>query len=98
MDEFISQCFLFFIAGYDTTATSLSMAAYCLAMNQEAQDKLYEETKEAFAPSRAPFESHRHAGKRPARAPFHAHGEARSVLYALQILAPVVRLAWLLEA
>ena len=49
MDEFIAQCLLFFIAGYDTIATSLSMAAYCLAMNQEAQDKLYEEAKEAFA-------------------------------------------------
>ena len=49
MDEFIAQCFGFFLAGYDTTATSLSMATYCLAMNQEAQDKLYEEAKEAFA-------------------------------------------------
>ena len=49
MDEFIAQCFQFFIAGYDTTATSLSMVAYCLATNQEAQDKLYEEAKEAFS-------------------------------------------------
>ena len=49
MDEFIAQCFLFFLAGYETTTTSLSMAAYCLATNQEAQDKLYEEAKEAFA-------------------------------------------------
>ena len=49
MDEFIAQCIQFYLAGYDTTSTSLSMAAYCLAMNQETQDKLYEEAKEAFA-------------------------------------------------
>ncbi len=49
MDEFIAQCMVFFLAGYDTIATTLSMATYCLAMNPEAQDKLYEESKNALS-------------------------------------------------
>ena len=43
--EMISQCVLFFVAGYETTATTLSFAAYNIACNQEAQQKLYEEAK-----------------------------------------------------
>jgi len=44
-DEFVAQCVLFFLAGYDTTATTISMAIYNLACNPEAQEKLYEEAK-----------------------------------------------------
>ncbi len=49
VDEFMAQCFVFFIGGYDTVTTTISMAAYCLAINQEAQDNLYEEAKQVFA-------------------------------------------------
>jgi cytochrome P450 len=44
-DEFAAQCFVFFLAGYDTTNTTISFAIYNLACNPEAQDKLYEEAK-----------------------------------------------------
>ncbi|CAG2174542.1 unnamed protein product, partial [Oppiella nova] len=47
-DEILAQCFLFFAAGYETTATTLSYCTYELAINPTLQDRLYEETKEAF--------------------------------------------------
>ncbi|CAG2112196.1 unnamed protein product [Medioppia subpectinata] len=47
-DEILAQCFLFFIAGYETTATTLSYCTYELALNPDLQDRLYEECKEAF--------------------------------------------------
>src|SRR5690348_1488821 len=42
-DEIVAQCVLFFIAGYDTTATTITMACYYLAVNQDKQQKLHEE-------------------------------------------------------
>lgn len=39
-NEIISNAILFFIAGYDTTATTLSFISYNLAMNPECQEKL----------------------------------------------------------
>ncbi|CAG2163113.1 unnamed protein product, partial [Oppiella nova] len=47
-NEILAQCFLFFIAGYETTATTLSYCTYELALNPTLQDRLYEETKPAF--------------------------------------------------
>ena len=47
-NEILAQCFLFFIAGYETTATTLSFCSYELSLNQEIQERLYEETKQAF--------------------------------------------------
>jgi cytochrome P450 len=46
--EMISQCILFFFAGYETTATTLSFAAYNIACHPEVQQKLYEESKAVF--------------------------------------------------
>ncbi|GBM26737.1 Cytochrome P450 3A13 [Araneus ventricosus] len=40
MDELVSQCAVFFLAGYETTASALSFATYLLALNQEIQEKL----------------------------------------------------------
>src|SRR5699024_5896503 len=37
------QCGLFMLARYDTTATSITMASYLLALNPEAQAKLHTE-------------------------------------------------------
>ncbi|XP_055947998.1 cytochrome P450 3A8-like [Argiope bruennichi] len=39
-DELVAQCVIFFIAGYDTTATTLTMATYFLALHQDIQDKV----------------------------------------------------------
>src|SRR2546423_1924451 len=43
--DILATSFLFFIAGYETTATTLSFLSYALALNQEAQQRLYEEIK-----------------------------------------------------
>ena len=45
-DEIIAQGMLFFIAGYDTTATSISFFLYNLTINPEIQEKLHEEIME----------------------------------------------------
>jgi cytochrome P450 len=44
-EEISDQIILFFVAGYDTSAASLSSICYCLAMNQMVQEKLYNEVK-----------------------------------------------------
>ena len=47
-DEICAQAWVFFIAGYETTATTLSFCSYELALNQEIQNKLYQELKLAI--------------------------------------------------
>ncbi|GBM87523.1 Cytochrome P450 3A11 [Araneus ventricosus] len=49
MDELVSQCVIFFLAGYETTASTLSFASYLLALNQDVQDRLREEVDGALA-------------------------------------------------
>jgi len=44
----VAQCFVFFLGGYDTTATTMSFAVYNLACNPETQEKLYDEAKTVF--------------------------------------------------
>ncbi|GBM46371.1 Cytochrome P450 6B2 [Araneus ventricosus] len=46
--ELLSQCVLFFLVGYETTATMLTFTAYSLAVNPEWQEKLIKEVDEAF--------------------------------------------------
>ncbi|CAG2111556.1 unnamed protein product [Medioppia subpectinata] len=43
-EEIFAQCFLFFIAGYDPTANTVSHALHELALNPDIQDRLREET------------------------------------------------------
>ncbi|CAP22232.1 Protein CBR-CYP-13A12 [Caenorhabditis briggsae] len=42
-DEIVGQCFVFLIAGFDTTALSLSYSSFLLATHPEVQKKLQEE-------------------------------------------------------
>ncbi|KAL3832686.1 hypothetical protein ACJMK2_024307, partial [Sinanodonta woodiana] len=43
MGEILGQAFIFFIAGYDTTATLLTFFLYAMAVHPEIQEKLTEE-------------------------------------------------------
>lgn len=42
-DDLTAQCLIFFLAGFDTVSTLLSFMAHELAINQDVQDKLWEE-------------------------------------------------------
>ncbi|CAN7985068.1 unnamed protein product, partial [Ixodes hexagonus] len=47
-DRILSQAVLFFLAGVDTSATTLAMSAYHLALNQDVQAQLVEEIDQAI--------------------------------------------------
>ncbi|KAF8359511.1 hypothetical protein PRIPAC_94506 [Pristionchus pacificus] len=42
-DEIIAQCFLFMMAGFDTSASAMSFVTYLLAMHPEVQEKVRDE-------------------------------------------------------
>lgn len=42
-DEMVAQCLTFMLAGYETTSTTITLAAYLLALNPEVQEKLHQE-------------------------------------------------------
>ena len=42
-EEILGNSVLFFIAGYETTASTLNFLSYLLATHQDAQDKLLQE-------------------------------------------------------
>ena len=44
----VAQSVIFFIAGYDTTASLLTFAAYCLSQDQEIQQRVQKEVDEAL--------------------------------------------------
>lgn len=48
LDELVGQCVIFFLAGYDTTASTLSFASYLLALNPGIQNNLYNELREVL--------------------------------------------------
>lgn len=48
-DEALAQCVVFFLAGQDTTSSTLACAAYLLALNPDAQEQLRKEVDDCFA-------------------------------------------------
>ena len=44
--EIISQCMIFFVAGFQTTASTLSFFAHSIATNPDIQEKLCQEIEE----------------------------------------------------
>ncbi|CAG9764029.1 unnamed protein product [Ceutorhynchus assimilis] len=49
-DEIVTQCFIFFVAGFDTSSLTMTMALYEATKNSEMQDKMRDEipTKEKY--------------------------------------------------
>lgn len=47
-NEMLAQGWIFFIGGYETTATALTFCSYELALNQEIQDQLFDEIQSAL--------------------------------------------------
>ncbi|XP_059610586.1 probable cytochrome P450 9f2 [Phlebotomus argentipes] len=45
-DEIVAQCFGFFLAGFDTVSTVTGFIIYEIMVNQDVQDKLFEEISE----------------------------------------------------
>ncbi|XP_018576652.1 cytochrome P450 6a2-like [Anoplophora glabripennis] len=49
MDELAAQCFIFFLAGFETSSTTASFVLYELATHQDIQDKVREEIRTVLA-------------------------------------------------
>ena len=49
MDEILAQGLIFFLGGYDTTASSMTFLLYNLACSQQVQDELIEEIDQVMA-------------------------------------------------
>lgn len=47
-EEILAQSILFFLGGYETTANTLSLFGYCLAINPDVQERLIEEIDEVM--------------------------------------------------
>jgi cytochrome P450 family 3 subfamily A len=58
--QIMSQSFLFLIAGYETTAVTLTWVAYMLALNPEEQEKCYEEIKSVVGNEQITFDHIQH--------------------------------------
>lgn len=50
-NEMAAQCFVFFIAGFETSSSTSTMVLYSLALNTEVQDKLRDEMNKVLAKS-----------------------------------------------
>nr|XP_022328532.1 cytochrome P450 3A24-like [Crassostrea virginica] len=55
-DETVAQAFLFFLAGYETTASTLNFVSYNLAVHQEIQDKVMQEIQDQIGENEPTYE------------------------------------------
>ena len=46
--EIIGNAVIMLMAGYDTSASSMMFLAYCLAVDPEVQEKVYQEVEESI--------------------------------------------------
>ena len=49
MEEIAAQCFVFFLAGYETSSTTMTFALYELSKNQDLQQRLRDEIESVLA-------------------------------------------------
>nr|KAG5709743.1 hypothetical protein BaRGS_027768 [Batillaria attramentaria] len=56
-DEIIAQVFIFFIAGYETTATTLQYLAYSLAVHPDVQKRVFEEIQQQLGDEKPSYEN-----------------------------------------
>ncbi|XP_014488275.1 PREDICTED: cytochrome P450 9e2-like [Dinoponera quadriceps] len=49
LDDIVSQAFIFFLAGFESSATLMCFLAHELAVNSDIQDRLFEEVERHFA-------------------------------------------------
>ncbi|XP_011150787.1 cytochrome P450 9e2-like [Harpegnathos saltator] len=49
LDDIVAQAFIFFFAGFETSATLMCFVAHELAVHQDIQDRLWEEVERHFA-------------------------------------------------
>ncbi|XP_011150785.1 cytochrome P450 9e2-like [Harpegnathos saltator] len=49
LDDIVAQAFIFFLAGFDTSATLMCFLAHELAVHRDIQDRLWEEVEKHFA-------------------------------------------------
>lgn len=49
IEELAAQCFVFFIAGFETSSTTMNFCLYELACNQDIQERLRDEIEKAIA-------------------------------------------------
>jgi len=47
-DEIVANSLLFFLVGYETTAATVGWMVYNLSLNEDCQDKLYEDVKTVY--------------------------------------------------
>ncbi|KAK4336810.1 hypothetical protein RND71_043689 [Anisodus tanguticus] len=57
LNEIIAHCFIFFFAGMETVAMTLSNTLYCLATNPDWQNKLFEELKKTYSTNEITYEN-----------------------------------------